>query len=347
MSQKINLQEELRLFRSFVNNENAFVHVENIGPDIYRLSPKTDIQSELTIGLMALTHGNETIGLPILTSLLSAILSGSIQIFGHVYVALGNVEAALIDKRFVEKDLNRCFGLSSQDSIEDRRAKQLEELFLDKVDYLLDLHQTVYASETPFFIFRYSSANCFKHLSLMNRDLPTVLQFDNIGEDQGLSTDEYVRSRGHFGTALELGQVGFIERFFREGLECCLRLIESSKFQKRFLAAGILKKPELNCKIYGISGRYYAPEDNSTLESKFFNFSDFKAGEIIGRTPLRELRTEKSGKMLFPKVNQALTRGQNLFFICNELSNEKLNELSSNESEKLLQHSLQPIERSL
>ena len=327
--QEVNLKDELVLFRSFCDQESNYVRVESAGPDIILLSPLnysiTDVD-RARIGFLALVHGNETVGLPMLNSLISAILCGDVKIYSDTYFALGNVAAAEEDKRFIEKDLNRCFGLSLYESAEDRRAREIEKFMLNKIDILLDLHQTVYASETPFFIFQYSSPKCFEYLSLMNVKLPTVLQFDNIGEDQGLSTDEYLRSRGGFGTALELGQVGYIERFFREGTECCLRLIESVKHIQNIRNDVFnIFLYNLDCDFFEISGRQYAQDDNTVLDSKYFNFSKFNVGDVIATSANQVIKSELSGRMLFPKLNQSLNKGQNLFFICNELSLEKLN----------------------
>jgi succinylglutamate desuccinylase len=328
---EIDLNDELNLFRSFVQVRSDFVLVELVGPDIILLKPfilSKNNEIRPRIGFLALVHGNETIGLPILNTLMSAILSGEVCLYSETYFSLGNVAAAQEKKRFTEKDLNRCFGLNLFETSEDKRARELENLMLNKIDILLDLHQTVYASETPFFIFQYNSSKCYDFLSLMNVKIPTVLQFDNIGEDQGLSSDEYLRSRGGFGAALELGQVGYVEKFFFEGIESCLRLISKVKNIKNLKSISLGNPFQiLNCEFYEIVDRQFAQHDNTVLDSKYFNFSKFEIGHVLGTSSCQIIKSDRSGRMLFPKLNQSVNKGQNLFFICKEVEKDKLNDL--------------------
>src|SRR5690606_18238508 len=208
----VTLLNDLESFKKFKNFDNPFCKIEEVAPYILKLTPK-NVRTETTLGFLGLVHGNELIGLPILTALAESLTNGTLELNVELYLGLGNIPAALKSTRFVEEDLNRCFGTTNNDSIEAKRARELEVHMLDHCDFLIDIHQTVFSSENPFFIFQYSSQQClsiidkWNPISPWNTGIPVVLQKDQIGNNTGLSTDEYLRQKGKFGTALELGQL--------------------------------------------------------------------------------------------------------------------------------------------
>lgn len=73
------------------------------------------------------------------------ILKGTLTL---VFVA--NEEAALVSKRYVRHNMNRCFrdDLADDGSYERKRANELKKI-LDAAEYFLDLHSTSGPSE-PF-----------------------------------------------------------------------------------------------------------------------------------------------------------------------------------------------------
>ena len=287
--------------------------------DVLHLKPKSDKVNAKNLGFSALVHGNEILGLPILNTLIRALLNGTLRSSHSFYFALGNLEAFHRNVRFVEKDLNRCFGLKEATNGEERRAKELEVHFLNHLDYLIDLHQTVQASFEPFFIFQYSSPMCYRHLAKMNRNFSVVLQFDNIGDDQGLSTDEYLRSRGKFGVALELGQLGWSESQFKNGLQACLRLVANADQDVPGKMDG--------AQIFEIAERFPCPLDDVILRSELVNFSSVEKDEIVGQSGVEFVRAPRGGRVLFPKLNRLVKSSENLFFICSEIPNARKSEL--------------------
>lgn len=324
----IDLKFELDRFRSFSGVRTATGRVDPVGPDILRFTPANPGHAPLKLGFLALVHGNEIIGLPILNSLLRDLQTGKLTTRHELYFGLGNVAAAFADKRFLEKDLNRCFGQTVAAIPEERRAREIEAYVLDEVDYLIDLHQTIHPAVQPFFIFQYSKANCFNHLSLMNPGLTTILQFDAIGDSQSLSTDEYVRSRGRFGAALELGQIGFTEEKFRLGKSVCGKFISRIDPFESFAEIDRPGSPDPNHCFFEIAGKFQAKADATKLDARAQNFLRFEAGETIGESAGQALLADQSGFMLFPKANQLVSRGVDLFHVCRHLSMERLRALA-------------------
>ncbi|MEQ1723514.1 MAG: succinylglutamate desuccinylase/aspartoacylase family protein [Pseudobdellovibrio sp.] len=311
------LDTEIAKFKAFEGVESAFGRIVQTGPDILKFTPNRAIK-KMKAGFLALVHGNEVIGLPILNTLIKSLLDGTLTPDYEILFGLGNLRAAYANKRFLEIDLNRCFGPTPTSSPEEQRAREIEKYLLNEVDYLIDLHQTVQLSQNPFFIFQYSSQNCFSHINLMNSDFPAVLQFDNIGDSQGLSTDEYLRGRGRFGVALELGQIGVTGERFNDGLLVCTNFIEKLKTFESYEQMNVPFVGKLNFPLFEISERMIAPEDNSKLDTMWSNFAKFKKGEMLGLSPSGPILAQRAGCVLFPKLNQTLSKGQNMFFICSE-----------------------------
>lgn len=316
---EVTLQSELSKFRKFAGQISEFGQIEPLAEDILKFTPNTLNKTDVTAGFMALVHGNEILGLPILNQTLENLFTGKLQTSSELYFALGNVPAANVDKRFLEKDLNRCFNENSEESLENRRALVLEKHFLTKVDYLLDIHQTVQKSDTAFFIFQYSSLNCFTHLNLMNTKTPTILQFENIGDQKGLSSDEFVRMRGKFGTTLELAQIGLNQTYFELGYAACEKLVLNLAAVKSYQNNCKPIKENLKYPIFEISNRIMANEDQSILQSNLKNFSFVEKGQPIGQSEKGVITSPETGLLLFPKLDQLVNKNQTLAFLCTEL----------------------------
>lgn len=316
---KFDLQSALSEFGSYVGVGDCG-SVTEAGPDILKFSPQHKKSAKkIKIGLMALVHGNEIIGLPILNTLLNGLVSGLIQTEHEIIFGLGNLPAANADRRFLENDLNRSFGLAAEQTAEDLRAREIEKYLLDEVDYLIDLHQTIQHTLTPFFIFQFSSKNCLSHVSLMNSRFPTILQFDTIGETQGLSSDEYLRGRGRFGVALELGQIGLTPEKFDVGVATCARFIEKLNRFDTFEQLNVPFSGKIEFPLFEINERMLAPDNNSRLDSTLSNFAKFSKGQVIGSSDSGPILASSEGSVLFPRLNQSVAKGQHLFFTCTEM----------------------------
>jgi len=323
------LHHEIERFRAFDGRGLPAGRIEMVGPDILKFTPAASAVSKRKIGFLGLVHGNEIVGLPLVNSLIEDLCLGRKPGSHELYFGLGNLPAAHKGQRFLEQDLNRCFGQSSTASSEACRAREIEEYMLNHVDYLIDFHQTVHPTLNPFFIFQYSSPLCFQHLSMMNPGLTTILQFDAIGDSQSLSTDEYLRGRGGFGTALELGQLGWSPEMFQLG----------RSIAHKFLAAldGPSRLSPANHSFFEISGKVTAMRDESKLSPLWQNFMRFDHGQVLGTSGNEVLLADRSGLMLFPRLGRQIDRGGDLFHVCQPLAHQKLRRLAGEREVSLVE----------
>ncbi len=153
------IQKEINSFVMTLGTlKGAGYDVEQLADYAYLVSPQKKARIALpedrpiALTLMALTHGNETAGVAVLNELLRMLAGTALNFNIPICFVLGNPWAAKEGQRYLEKDLNRSFGSDRQNTREERRAKNLENI-LKQTNFLLDFHQTIEPSENPFFIF--------------------------------------------------------------------------------------------------------------------------------------------------------------------------------------------------
>lgn len=134
--------------------------------------PDRDGERDLQVVFMALTHGDESSGLAVINALCDFIERGILTLSCAVGFILANVDAAVKGKRFIDRDLNRSFGRDATEAAEDRRAKEIENI-LRRTRHLVDLHQTIEPSDSPFFVFAYTERN-LRLATAISRELPIV-----------------------------------------------------------------------------------------------------------------------------------------------------------------------------
>ena len=100
-------------------------------------------------------HGNERVGAEVVEYLADTLSRSEALIYGRITLILGNPQAYAENKRFTETDLNRQFGSglaalrkNGSKNYEEKRALELLP-FLEKADFLLDIHSTIKPS-VPF-----------------------------------------------------------------------------------------------------------------------------------------------------------------------------------------------------
>ncbi|MGZ3726322.1 MAG: hypothetical protein ACXWQQ_11000 [Pseudobdellovibrio sp.] len=320
------LDHEVAKFRSYGRIDSSSGQMQTVGPDVLKFIPKNRSAKSLKLGLTALIHGNEILGLPIMNTLIQALLDGFIGVDYEIYFGLGNLPAAYENKRFLQKDLNRCFGQKETETVEGRRARELEKYLLNEVDYLVDLHQTVQPVPSPFFIFQYASKNCFTHLALMNEKYPAVVQFEAIGDNEGLSADEYLRGLGRFGATFELGKIGFDDDKFHAGATACWLFMEKLTQQKSFDQIAERPIQQTEFPMFQMGDRFLATDDESCLLPSLQNFTEIEKGQVLGVSRSGPILAPSSGAVLFPKLDQKVKKGQSLFFVCRPLKVQQVHE---------------------
>ena len=96
-----------------------------------------------------MVHGNEVGSLPAAVRLVETLKGQDLRFGGRVTVFIGNPEAGLEDRRFLEADLNRVFLDGVASSHEANRAREIMPI-LDTADLFIDFHQTILATEQPY-----------------------------------------------------------------------------------------------------------------------------------------------------------------------------------------------------
>jgi succinylglutamate desuccinylase len=106
-----------------------------LGTGILQVSPPVSHQNTHQDAMMisAGVHGNETAPIEVLNQLVNQLLSGALQPACPALLILGNPQAMVAGKRFIDANLNRLFsGAHRRDEVRETpeagRARQLEQL---------------------------------------------------------------------------------------------------------------------------------------------------------------------------------------------------------------------------
>ncbi|MFT6147087.1 MAG: succinylglutamate desuccinylase [Myxococcota bacterium] len=268
-----------------------------------------------------LVHGNEVGSLPGINRVLSALRSGELAYGGTFTVVVANPEAGLVDRRFLEQDLNRMFGNLNGDVHECRRAAELAPI-LASADVYLDLHQTILATEEPFTIFPWHS-ECWKWARVLNAASACVTRPANQGFALGgqICADEYVRDCGKPGFTLELGQKGFSQAAEDLAFKAVCNLLAAADRIARGDAslddeAG--KCPELV--FWQTDHRESFSDPAMCLRDGLVNFTPVEAGDVLSAPGTPVFTAPSTGRLLFPKYPERDASGLAVAPVPSEIS---------------------------
>jgi succinylglutamate desuccinylase len=260
----------------------------------------------------SIIHGNETGSLPALIHLARELSSQPHAYKGRVTFILGNVEAAIQNKRFLEADLNRVFGKESPPSLERTRAQELMPLLRD-ADLFIDFHQTILDSHQPFYIFPFHEPLYQWARLLGGADiLVTRAPGQSFSRDK-VCADEYVRQNGHIGFTIEMGRMGLTDIAYDTTTKVIRRALDALQQSSDALDVGSLIKPnehpELQC--FETSFRQKFAHPAMSLRDGLINFERVKKGEHLGLADdtNRALLAATDGFLLFPKYPLRDTQG--------------------------------------
>jgi succinylglutamate desuccinylase len=270
---------------------------EGIGYSLYPkgFAPLSGTKDFL-LTLSALIHGTEVAGVRVLNEILAMIQSGSINLKVPLTLCLGNISAAKAGKRFLERDLNRSFGETNDQLLEEKRASALKPL-LSRTQFLLDIHQTACPSAHPFFIFPYSK-EAATFARAIAPDIRIVTHFKGFA-GSGLCSDEFVNSQNGVGITIELGQNGFHPYQVAVGVRTALHAIDQvgrswpKGFQNQELPLNDI-----------FTFRHIEPwpiEGPVNLRPGLRNFQRVEKGESLGQIGSEDIICPIAGSLLFPK----------------------------------------------
>ena len=263
--------------------------------------------------ITCLVHGNEVGSLPGVNRLLQDLRSGALSFGGRLTVAIANPEAGLVDRRFLEQDLNRMFARLTDEPHECRRAAELAPI-LAKADIYLDFHQTILHTEQPFTIFPWHS-ECWKWARVLGAASACVTRPANQGFALGgqICADEYVRGLGKPGFTLELSQKGFSQEAEDRAYLAATNLLAAADriaLGTSTLDSEAEKQDELVFWMTSHREPFATPAHR--LRDGLVNFTRVKEGELLSAAGSPEIRAPMAGCVLFPKYPERDENGQAL-----------------------------------
>lgn len=272
-------------------------------------------------------HGDETVGIEVVNQLLLYLMMNEVK-KGVLNLGYGNVDAMRAGKRFVEKDLNRCFGQSLiKKNREEARATMLERVLVN-TDILLDVHSTIKPSK-PFI--------CVPHLehpyarTLHSLGIPTIVTGEGLlpPDKTPIYTDTFVCAKGGtphgsphggFGVTIETGWQQEKNRIteIRKGI---LRMIAAlgifdDTIQHPFLTPAIEDAPqsaallsENDCEYWDAYWNVLAGNDFA-FSKEWGNFDVLPPGTHFATSESEKLVVPEKSVILFPKPPQRIVIGQ-------------------------------------
>lgn len=164
--------------------------------------------SGINLGIVSIIHGNEFGGLYLFYNLAKFFISlNEKSYFPAVSVKFifGHTQAFKENKRFLERDLNRCFSeidFNEDTSMEWKIAIRVKQDLMN-CNYILDLHQTQGESDSDFFIYPETKNNVVFQRCL-NLKAPVVLHDLSFSLD-GDTVDTWASQVGKTAITYEMG----------------------------------------------------------------------------------------------------------------------------------------------
>ncbi len=301
------LERELASFERFAAGAALGAGtVERLERHAFVVRPPGARGAAVDLLFMALMHGNEVGGLAVLTAVCDYLSRGLLVPSSSLGFVLCNVEAARQGTRFVQRDLNRSFGESAPDTLEQRRARELKPI-LSRARYCVDLHQTIEPSDAPFFVFGYQEATMrFAHA--ISPESPVITYWGRkFSEAPGAdcTSGEFMDEAGTISLSFELGQKGFGLYEIAVGVRVCLQAIAAVDA----LGRGVPLPPltDRANPIYTWSAIVPYPPGDVRLERGLKNFQPVASSQRLGTCDGAPLVAERSGLLLFPKYRHSTT----------------------------------------
>ena len=253
-----------------------------------------------TTTIMVGVHGNEKAGALALQKLLQENYSIDT---GMVYFIYANLKALQIDKRYIEKNMNRCFSETEpQTTYEAKRAKEIMG-YLEQSDYLLDVHNTINRyNSVPMLISEYPKLGRYFDVSYI------VSWFDKLHPG---GSDSYMNSLGKIWLCIECWSI-----YDDTWPKLALRSI------KNFLryAGNIQQSPtEYTSQSYI---RFYLIYKNKNIRfiftRKFLDMEEITKGDIIAYDGPEPIIAQKDCYILFTQIPK------NIWDECFVLGNKEL-----------------------
>lgn len=283
----LKLLAKTELVRTELEKQGRVAETHDLGFVI--AEPKAHHDSIIDMLILTVVHGNEPGGMLPVLSLLQEYADGA-KIEGRIGILICNREAALEHVRFVEKDLNRCFGVGDTQSLEGKIAHSIEPLIL-RSKYLIDLHQTNYETKSDFFIFPDTPRNV-AFASQICGQTPIIVHGMDFSKD-GYTSDTFAVMNGVTAITYEMGQIGKTDEQLDKTRSLLKRAIGLSRTG--------LKNSKVPAQILEFS-QVVTASTQKRLIPNLINMDRIKSGEIIGHDEVHgPIFAKHDGYILFPK----------------------------------------------
>ncbi|NUJ97214.1 hypothetical protein HGA92_00310 [Candidatus Gracilibacteria bacterium] len=236
------------------------------------------------IGLIAITHGNEPVGLKIFEYLVNEFKINEKLKGGKIYLIANNIEAYIKyskseDKnkfRFIDDNMNRVSNKKFKNgSYEHKRFYELKQIF-DEIDFVIDIHSVSKGNDLIGI-----SDTKYKDKAEKFFDVETIL-IDEIG-NTGSIIGEFIR-KGKEAYGIECGNhvddIGF-----KNGVINILNFLVYYGFIN-----GRIDKKHDNIKIFEFIEEIKVKTDNFKFISDFINFTKIGENEIFAIDEYNELK---------------------------------------------------------
>lgn len=223
-------------------------------------------------------------------------------------------------KRFLDKDLNRCFGdlEASGTLIEEIRAQELAPL-LKGTDILIDLHSTIKPS-VPFVCvpkFDHPAAEIIPFFNTQH-----IITGDGLLTQDGkpIYADTFVNAHGGFGITVESGYENnsMLVELIRDSVISALKHLGvlQGKLECGLSRAVIEKTPYPleECTIWDAYWNVIAGE-NFSWTKPWGNFDSMPAGTHFATSDSTKLVAEENSIILFPKDGANIIPGSEVCII--------------------------------
>jgi len=232
---------------------------------------------------MSWVHGNEKSGVRVLEQLRNIEIDT-----WTVYFIIANPEALRLNKRFVEKNMNRCFVNSQQgNSYEEERVQEIT-FYLKNADYLLDLHNTTIQNSEPFLICEYPEIA--RYFPIQN----VVSGFDQL--HPGWS-DGFVNSRGKCWVCLECWSI------YDSGCESLAKnsILNFLKFTGNITGIPLEFDAALDQKYMRFGQIYKNKAERFRFAKEFADFEKVVQWQLLGQDWDKKILAPRNSIILFPE----------------------------------------------
>lgn len=273
------------------------------------LSPKRNYdlkKDRIQLLITAVMHGDEIIGLEIIEKILNKIKSKEFHFNKNIGFLLCNVEAAKLNQRYVDVDLNRCFDIKSNDKIEHKRACQIQNL-ISYTDAVFDIHQTSAPSLAPFFVLPQGHPNIeVAHFIAPSIQILTVPKHGF--SVSGSTLLEYSTQKGLLSMVLECEQNGFNDILSNKVVsivENLVRYVENK-----------IQIPKKTISTYHIQSSIYKKSLDLKLKEGFKNLEKICKGQIIAQSVANgktdSIVAAEDSYIFFPKYTRFIELNQEM-----------------------------------